>query len=223
MRYKIAAAEDTAIYRRAFEQKVNLRPSLELMFIAENGNEFLEKLKKLQHHLLPQVAFIDIAMPELNGIEAIRLAKSLYPQIHFIILSVFDDDKKIFEAIKSGASGYLLKHESAAVLEEAVVNVCENGGAPMSPAIARKTLAILSQSNYQQPESTTEAALPSSITNREKEILQFMINGWDAKRIAAELDLSYFTIRKHIANIYDKLHVSNRSQIMAIAHKNRWT
>ena len=165
---------------------------------------------------------MDLKMPEMDGIETIRIAKSLYPQIHFIVLTIFDDDVKIFDAIKAGASGYLLKHEPASVLEEAVVDILETGGAPMSPAIARKALQLLSRSTHAEKGSAAVNEIPESITLREKEILQHMVSGWDAKRIAAELNISTLTVRKHIANIYDKLHVSSRAQIMMLAHKNKW-
>lgn len=221
MNYRIAVAEDTSVYRHAFVQKVRAALHLELVFIAENGSDLLNNLQRLPHPKLPQVAFVDIAMPEMDGIEAIRLAKGMFPQIHFIVLSVFDDDKKIFEAIKAGASGYLLKHESALMLEDVVVTILENGGAPMSPAIARKALAMLSQSVVSE-KATSDEGIPETITPREKEILQLMVNGWDAKRIAFELEVSYHTIRAHIAHIYEKLHVNSRAQVIAIAHKNRW-
>jgi len=164
---------------------------------------------------------MDLEMPEMDGIDTIRIAKSIYPQVHFIVLTVFDDDEKIFEAIKAGASGYLLKHEPASVLEDAIVNVLETGGAPMSPAIARKTLHLLSRTN-EATENATTSSIPSSITDREQEILQHMITGWDAKRIASELSLSVLTVRKHIANIYDKLHVNSRAQVITMAHRNKW-
>lgn len=202
-------------------QKIQVAGNLQLIFSAENGNECLEELKGLPHQQLPQVIFMDIEMPEMDGIETIRLAKSLYPQIHFIVLTVFDDDEKIFEAIKSGASGYLLKHEPAPVLRDAIINVLEFGGAPMSPAIARKALKLLGKSVTAET-ITGGAAIPHSITEREQEILQYMINGWDAKRIASELNLSVLTVRKHIANIYDKLHVNSRAQVINMAYKNNW-
>ncbi len=90
----------------------------------------------------------------------------------------------------------------------------------MSPAIARKALHMLSQSSS-RVENTT-SVMPHAVTEREKEILQFMINGWDAKRIASELNLSTLTVRKHIANIYEKLHVNSRAQLISMAHKNHW-
>ena len=201
-------------------QKLKVTDKLQLIFSSANGNQCLEQLKGLPHHLLPQVVFMDIEMPELDGIETIRIAKSLYPQIHFIILTVFDDDEKIFEAIRSGASGYLLKHESAALLQDAVINVVEYGGSPMSPPVARKTLKLLSQASFTPNES--QGSMPDAITAREQEILQYMVNGWDAKRISSVLNISVLTVRKHIANIYEKLHVNSKAQIISLAHKNKW-
>jgi DNA-binding NarL/FixJ family response regulator len=222
MVFKIAMAEDNAVNRNTFLQKIRVSGKLELIFAAADGNECLAELKGLPHAILPQVLFMDLEMPDLNGIETIRIAKALYPQIHFIVLTVFDDDEKIFEAIKAGASGYLLKHESAAMLENAVVEVLETGGAPMSPAIARKALSLLSRSTEAASQDNGTSSMPVNITEREKQILQLMVNGWDAKRIATELHLSVLTVRKHIANIYDKLHVNSRAQVITLAHKNKW-
>lgn len=221
MAFTVALAEDNSVNRNTFLQKMKVIGDLEPIFIAQDGNDCLEHLKGLPHNKIPQVIFMDLEMPGMDGIETIRIAKTLYPQIHFIILTVFDDEEKIFEAIQAGASGYLLKHESAHVLKEAVVNVMDYGGAPMSPAIARKTLRLLSETHNS---GATESAgsFPESITEREQEILRFMVNGWDAKRISSELNISVLTIRKHIANIYQKLHVNSKAQVISLAHKNRW-
>jgi DNA-binding NarL/FixJ family response regulator len=201
-------------------QKLKVAVNLQLVFSASNGHECLQQLKGIPHHSLPQVIFMDLEMPEMDGIETISIAKSLYPQIYFIVLTVFDDDEKIFEAIKAGASGYLLKHEPAAVLQDAVSTVVESGGAPMSPAIARKTLHLLSKTAVAG--DTTSGVMPDAITDREQEILQYMVNGWDAKRISSVLSISVLTVRKHIANIYEKLHVNSKAQIISLAHKNKW-
>lgn len=222
MEFRIALAEDNAVNRNTFMQKLKVSGRMELVFIARNGNECLEQLKGLSHTGLPEVIFMDLEMPELNGIETIRIAKTLYPQIQFIVLTIFDDDTKIFEAIRAGASGYILKHESAAMLEAAVVEVLQTGGAPMSPAIARKALQLLSRAPDPIGETNTSTQIPVNITEREQQILQHMISGWDAKRIATELQVSVLTIRKHIANIYDKLHVNSRAQVISLAHKNKW-
>lgn len=220
MNFTIALAEDNAVNRNTFLQKIKQLNDVQLLFVAENGHECLEALKGTPENKLPQVIFMDIEMPEMNGIEVISVAKTLYPRIHFIVLTVFDDDEKIFEAIKAGASGYLMKHEAAPVLHEAVINVLEQGGAPMSPAIARKALQLLSHSERSSDEEAGH--IPSAITQREKEILQHTVNGWDAKRIASTLGISTLTVRKHIANIYEKLHVQSKAQIIQMAHKNKW-
>lgn len=220
MIFRIALAEDNMVNRNTFMQKLKVTEDLHLVFSAGNGNECLEQLKGLPHQILPQVIFMDLEMPELDGIETIRIAKSLYPQIHFIVLTVFDDDEKIFEAIKAGASGYLLKHEPAVVLQEAIINVMEFGGAPMSPAVARKALKLLSKTIA--TEEASAGVLPATITDREQEILQYMVNGGDAKRIASALNISVLTVRKHIANIYEKLHVNSKAQVISLAHKNKW-
>ena len=222
MEFRIAIAEDNAVNRNTFMQKLSLAGKLRLIFSANNGRECLEKLKGLFHTEMPQVIFMDLKMPEMDGIETIRIAKSLYPQIHFIVLTIFDDDSKIFDAIKAGASGYLLKHEPASVLEESVIDILETGGAPMSPAIARKALNLLSRSINTENGTSATNEIPESITQREKEILQNMVSGWDAKRIAAELNISILTVRKHIANIYEKLHVSSRAQIIMLATRHKW-
>lgn len=221
MNFSIALTEDNSINRNTFMQKAQLLGNLQLLFIATNGRECLEQLKGLPASKLPQVIFMDLEMPEMNGIEAIGLAKALHPQIHFIVLTVFDDEEKIFEAIRAGASGYLLKHEPANVLLEAVTNVMEYGGAPMSPAIARKALQMMSRASLPElPEEKKQ--VPALITTREEEILKYMVKGWDAKRIGAELNISVLTVRKHIANVYEKLHVQSRAEIISLAHQQNW-
>lgn len=221
MKYTVALAEDNMINRNTFLQKIDQLPGYDVLFTANNGNVCLEELKGLPDSRLPDVIFMDIEMPGMTGIETIAIAKSIYPQIHFIVLTIFDDDEKIFEAIRAGASGYLLKHESAEFLNESVIDVLENGGAPMSPAIARKALQLLSHSS-KQTEDSSGSPIPSVITEREKEILQYTIYGWDAKRIAATINISTLTVRKHIANIYIKLQVQSKAQVIQMAYKNKW-
>jgi DNA-binding NarL/FixJ family response regulator len=221
MNFIVALTEDNSINRNTFLQKINVLGNIQVAFVATNGHDCMEQLKGVPNAKLPQVIFMDLEMPQMNGIETIRLAKSLYPQIHFIVLTVFDDDEKIFEAIKAGASGYLLKHEPAGVLHEAVMNVIEFGGAPMSPAVARKALQLMSKSSL-DASAAVNNPLPEMITSREEEILKHMVNGWDAKRIASVLDISVLTVRKHIANIYDKLHVQSRAEVINMAHHNKW-
>jgi len=220
---RIGLVDDKAVNRASIADKIKQFEDLDFCFTAVNGNDCLEQLKGLPIEKMPQVVFMDLEMPELDGVQTINIARALYPEIYFIVLTVFDDDDKIFEAIKAGASGYLLKDESAIALHNAITNVFENGGAPMSAAIARKALDMLSKSQLQSESKTAEPhLLDVLVTEREKEILLFTINGLDAKRIAAKLDISVLTIRKHIANIYQKLHVNSKAQVISLAHKNNW-
>jgi DNA-binding NarL/FixJ family response regulator len=223
MNYTIAVAEDNKAYLNSFLHKINECNHLQLQFTAVNGRICLEQLKGLPYDKMPQVIFMDLEMPEMDGVETISIAKALYPEIHFIVLTVLDDDEKVFEAIRAGASGYLLKHEPAAVLAEAVGNVMEHQGAPMSPGIARKALNMLSRSVVAGNEKPANAErLPKAITEREEEILKHMVAGWDAKRIASVLDISVYTVRNHVANIYQKLQVQSKAQVIQMAHKNKW-
>jgi len=223
MNYSIAIAEDNKAYLNSFMLKIKESKQLDLLFTAANGRICLEQLKGSPDHLLPQVIFMDLEMPEMDGVETISIAKTLYPQIHFIVLTVLDDDEKVFDAIKAGASGYLLKHEPASILVEAIVSVMEYQGAPMSPGIARKALNLLSMAKMtDHANEKNNKGIPKIITEREEEILKHIVSGWDAKRIASALDISVNTVRNHIANIYQKLQVQSKAQIMQMAHKNKW-
>lgn len=218
---KIALVDDNPVNQRSLRQKVEPFSDIELLFICENGSEFLEKMKGLPVQNWPQVVFMDIQMPELNGIETIRLAKPVYSSIQFIILTVFEDDDTIFEAIQAGASGYLLKHENFHTIRQALDEVMEYGGAPMSPAIARKTLKLLTQKD-EKPAADNSKILETLLSEREREVLTHLVSGYDAKRIAELTGISTLTVRKHIANIYHKLHVNSKAQVMSMAHKNKW-
>jgi DNA-binding NarL/FixJ family response regulator len=218
----IALAEDIAVNRNTFINKIQHYPELKIIFTAVNGHDFLENLKGLSYTQHPAVAFIDLEMPEMGGIETIRLAKTLYPHIDFIVLTVFDDEESIFDAIRAGAAGYLLKDESSQAIKESITNVLDYGGAPMSPAIARKALNMLGKSTPVATSAVVEAEVDSLLSQREKEILQHTIQGADAKRIAEILNISVLTVRKHIANIYSRLHVNSKAQVMHLAHERKW-
>lgn len=215
----IGITDDKSINRKNIAEKINQFDDLKLCFTAINGNDCLEQLKGLPLEKMPHIIFMDIEMPELDGIQTISIARSLYPNIFFIVLTIFDDDDKIFEAIKAGAHGYLLKDENAVALHNAIITVAEHGGAPMSPAIARKALHLLSQAAINIPEKIqNQNQVTAILSEREKEMLQYTVNGYDAKRIAEITAISVLTVRKHIANIYQKLHVNSKAQIMKIAY-----
>lgn len=218
---RIAVVDDNPVNRNSFKQKIDRYPELDLCITADSGHAFLEEIQRRPLKLLPQVVFMDIEMPELNGVDTIRLAKSLHEGMHFIVLTVFEDDDTIFQAIQAGASGYLLKHESDQALQRAIFEVLEFGGAPMSPAIARKTLKLLELQKNPLPPSN-DHLLDQLLSEREREILHHMVNGYDAKRIGELTHISTLTVRKHISNIYGKLHVNSKAQVITLAHKNKW-
>lgn len=217
---KIALVDDNFLNQKYFREKIATFGDRELLFVSNSGDEFLEKMKGLPMQQWPQVVFMDIQMPGLNGVETIQIAKALYASIHFIVLTVFEDDDTIFNAIQSGASGYLLKHENYVTIREAINEVLEFGGAPMSPAIARKTLKLLTQKD--KITESKSSVIDTLLSDREREVLTHLVNGYDAKRIAEITDISTLTVRKHIANIYNKLHVNSKAQVISMAHKNKW-
>ncbi len=222
MSISIAFAEDKAVNRNTLLQKIREHDDLTVLFSAVDGHEFLEELKQRPFTKHPQIAFIDLEMPNLDGIQTIRLGKALYPHIHFIVLTVFDDDEKIYEAIKAGAIGYLLKDENADGIRRAIATILEDGGAAMSPAIARKAFELLNNVEYNKKEKAQGSEVDNLLSQREKEILQHTIEGYGAQQVAEMLHISILTVRRHIANIYTKLHVNSKAQIIHLAHKRKW-
>ena len=220
---RVALVDDNSVNRNTFARKIGSFDDLQIVFTSAKAEDCLEKLKELPQEKLPQVLFVDLEMPGMNGIQLIQIAKVLYPSIHLIVLTIFDDDERIFDAIRSGADGYLLKDDNPIALRNAITNSVEEGGAPMSASIARKTLDMLSRSivktNGPQP---SDDSLTNLLSAREKEILQCTIKGLSPSQIADTLFISVYTVRKHIANIYEKLHVNSNSQIMTLAYKHKW-
>lgn len=216
---RIGLVEDNYVNQRNFVQNIKLFPDLKLTILASSGEEYLDKIKSMPVNLFPAVVFMDIQMAGISGIETIKLAKAHSNDINYIVLTVFEDEDYIFEAIKAGAIGYLLKHANYLSIYDAITEVLEYGGAPMSPAIARKALRML---NKPQPEIYENDKILILLTDREREVLQNLINGYDATRIGEILDVSKLTIRKHIANIYTKLHVNSKAQVISLAYQNKW-
>jgi DNA-binding NarL/FixJ family response regulator len=217
---RIAIADDKQINRTTVKEKIMSFKEIELVLEAKNGHDFLEQLKHLSIDKHPQVVLMDIEMPVMDGIQAISIASAAYPDIKFIVLTVFEDNEKIFEAIKAGAGGYLLKDDSAVNIIDAITNVVEYNGIPMSPAIARKTIELLKQA----PAPATDEKISNDyqLSDREMEILKEMVTGKNYKAIGEKLFISPLTVRKHVAHIYEKLHVNTRAQIINLAYKNKW-
>lgn len=215
---RIAITDDKKVLRQSVAERLVETGRVEMLFEAENGEDFLYKMAQRTGFRQPQVVLMDIEMPLKNGIETVREAATLYPDTHFLMLTVFDDDEKIFEAIKAGAVGYLLKEEKTEAIIRAIEEIVEFGGAPMSPRIARKTMNLLANATP----SVNIASDKGNLTERERQVLKWLVDGLDYKNIAEKLDISPNTIRKHIDNIYKKLHVTSRAQAVTIAVKKRW-
>ncbi|MCC6838013.1 MAG: response regulator transcription factor, partial [Bacteroidia bacterium] len=162
------------------------------------------------------VVLMDIDMPIMNGIEAVEKGKERYPNSKYLMLTIFDEDEKIFSAIKAGADGYLLKDEPIDKIKEAIINLLNDEGAPMSPSIARKALNLLMNSKLDSIKPAGERTADYDLTDREHEVLTLLVDGLEYKEIAADMGVSPNTIRNHISNIYKKLHVTSKAQAIRV-------
>jgi DNA-binding NarL/FixJ family response regulator len=160
----------------------------------------------------PDVMLMDIGLPDKSGIECVRLLKQDYPEVQVLMLTVYSDEERIFESLRAGAVGYLLKRTQVPRLLEAITDAYK-GGAPMSGEVARKVLGYFTQ---QKKETYT-----ADLSKREKEILELLVQGYSYKAIAETLFLSPHTVRFHIHNIYGKLHVSSKAEAVAKALTSR--
>ena len=210
---KIAIAEDNSFLAKAVIEKLSYFNELDFKYKAVNGAELIGKLE-VNHNI--DVVLMDIQMPEMNGITATEIVKSKYPHIKIIMLTVFDNDENIFNAIKAGANGYLLKEIDAENLYKSIIEVV-NGGAPMTPSIALKTLNLL---RNPLPIENTQQLEEIKLTNRETEILEHLSKGLNYNEIADNLIISPSTVRKHIENIYKKLQVRNKIEAVLKAQKH---
>ena len=213
MNIKIAIADDNSFLIKMVEEKLSFFDDLKVSFIALNGSVLLEKLHD-NHNI--DVILMDIEMPVINGIEATEIVKQKYPHIKIIMLTVFDNDENIFNAIKAGADGYLLKEVNPKDLYNGIKETII-GGAAMNPSIAMKTLKLLRNPiNINVIKEQEDIKL----TKRETEVLEQLSKGLSYNLIADNLILSTGTIRKHIENIYKKLQVHNKLEAVQKAKKN---
>lgn len=208
--------DDISQNRMSLSEKINYSGEVEVVMMARNGKDFLQQLKELPAKQHPELVLMDIDMPEMNGIETVRNCHNLYSDMKYIMLTVFDDDDKLFDAIQAGADGYLLKEERVDNILNAIKEVIEKQGAPMSPSIARKALNLLSGTKKEASDVQTV------LSDREMDILKGLVKGHDYKKIAEELFISPYTVRTHISNIYEKLHVRSKVQAVQVAMKNKW-
>lgn len=215
---RLAIVDDKLSNRNILADKLGHNAAFEVSFQCINGEEFLEKMKTLPRERWPDIVLMDLEMPVLDGVTTIANASSLYPQIKFVVLTIFDDDDKIFNAIKAGACGYILKEESRTVITDMLINLRQNGAGPISPSIAYKILQMMQQQPSIDESKKQEAIDLFKLSEREKEILKLLSEGLDNKQIGARIDISPNTVKKHCSNIYTKLHVSSKSQALRIAY-----
>ena len=214
---RVAIVDDKMNNRKVIADKLSLNNFFTTSFQSVSGKDFLFQMHKLPEDDRPHIVLMDLEMPEIDGVTAIGTAASLYPGIKFVVLTIFDDDDKIFRAIKAGACGYLLKEESSEVIADMLMNLWESGAGPISPSIAYKILQMMQQPA--QPKN--EKADPDNIfqlSEREKEILQMISEGLDYKEIASRIFISPNTVKKHTSSIYQKLHVNSKAQALRIAY-----
>jgi DNA-binding NarL/FixJ family response regulator len=210
---KIGIIDDNSFLIKAIKEKLSFFDDLQIKFTAIHGEDLLQKLAE-NHNV--DVLLMDIEMPVLNGIEATKAVKNKFPQIKIIMLTVFDNDENIFNAIKAGADGYLLKEVDPKSLHQGIHETL-NGGAAMNPSIALKTLKLLR--NPIEFQNTTEVE-EITLSPREVEVLEQLSKGLSYTIIAENLFLSPSTVRKHIENIYTKLQVHSKLEAVQKAKQN---
>lgn len=214
---RIAVVDDKSNNRKVITDKLSRNNFFVLSFQAIDGEDFLQQMRKLPEDDQPHIVLMDLEMPQVDGVSAIGTASSLYPNIKFVVLTIFDDDDKIFRAIKAGACGYLLKEESGEVINDMLMNLWESGAGPISPSIAYKILQMVQQPKLAQELTPSEENM-FQLSEREKEILQLLSQGLEYKEIGLKTFISPNTVKKHCISIYQKLHVNSKAQALRIAY-----
>ncbi|WP_297335894.1 response regulator transcription factor [Algoriphagus sp.] len=202
-----------------YEDNPQLREGLTMLIDGSEGYSVLAAFKNCSNVaqeikiFRPDVVLMDIDMPGVNGLEGLKIIRQLDEQIKVLMLTVFDDHQNIFEALKSGANGYILKKTPPAKLLEYILEA-STGGAPMTSSVAAQVLKMFSQI---QPAVENDY----NLTDREKEVLQWLVNGYSYKMIASEMFIAIDTVRSHIKKIYEKLHVNSKSEAVAKAFRDK--
>lgn len=199
MTITLTIVEDLEEVRDGLKNFIGLSSDFKVLDTFKTAEEALEEIPKLK----PDIVIMDINLPGMNGIECIRQVKNKIPSTQFMMFTIYENDEKVFEALKAGASGYLLKNTGLVQLIESLKELY-NGGSPMSSNIARKLVSIFREQNKTEEVET--------LSQRENEILQLLSKGLLYKEIADQLSISVSTVRQHIHNIYEKLHVQNRTE-----------
>ncbi|ULQ58009.1 response regulator transcription factor [Flavihumibacter rivuli] len=206
---KVMVYEDNPQLREGLSMLINGSDGYEVVAAFKNCNNVVDEVEAFQ----PDVILMDIDMPGTNGIEGLKLIRQHNTTVKILMLTVFDDNKNVFEALKSGANGYLLKKTPPSRLLE-YIHEAHTGGAPMTSSIATQVLRMFSDIQLPQSEDYR-------LSEREKEVLQFLVNGYSYKMIASDMNISIDTVRSHIKKIYEKLHVNSKSEAVAKAFKDK--
>lgn len=204
---RIGIVEDNRDLREALQQMVEAAPGLTFVCAYSNAEDAIKSLPK--HN--PDVVMMDIHLPFRSGIECTRALKDLCPELRVLILTVYEDSESIFDALKAGASGYLLKRSTPVEILAAITDISE-GGAPMSSQIARQVVA-----SFQKPTPTLEPD-GEPLSERETEVLGYITKGYAGKEIAEKMCVSINTVKTHLKHIYQKLHVRSRTEILLRYH-----
>lgn len=210
---RVVLADDHAVVRKGIREFLEEAPDITVVAEASNGREALAAVE--EHR--PDVAVLDIQMPEMSGIEATRRIKAHFSDVRVLILTAYDDDPYVFALIQAGASGYVLKTAGADELVEAVRAV-QRGDSALDPAVARKVVQQLA-SGHPTPASEE---IVEGLTDRELEVLRLAARGLTNQAIGAELGISDRTVQGHLANMYAKLGVSTRTEAVLRAVKLGW-
>jgi len=209
MAVKILIYDDNEALRLSMEALITEQPDFELLAAMPNAETVTTDLLELK----PDVILMDIDMPVVNGVKAVKNIRRINKHIPIIMLTVFDDNENIFNAICAGASGYILKRYATEEIPEAIRDVL-TGGAPMTGSVARKVLRMVPQAKNEEQEK-------SNLSKRETDILHFLVSGYSYKMIASEMKISIDTVRFHIKKIYDKLHVHSATEAVSKAIKDK--
>ena len=206
---RVTIFEDNKSLRQGLYQLINGSEGFVCTGAFEDCHDLLKNIEDAK----PDVVLMDIQMPGINGIEAVKLLREKYPDLKILMQTIFEDSEKIFHSILAGASGYILKNTSPSRFLDYIKETFE-GGAPMSPSIATKVLKIVTQ------QSSSIKTDSFNLSNREKEILSCLVKGMSYKLIANACFISIDTVRGHIRNIYEKLHVHSKGEAVATAIKS---
>lgn len=213
MSLRIAIFDDNRNIRESIGMLLNTEPEFELVGSFSHVLDCARDIKECK----PDVVLMDIEMPGMTGIEAVKAIKKEFPQVQVLMQTVFEDDDRVFDSICAGASGYILKNHLNTRLVDAIKEL-QFGGSPMSPSVARKVLTKMQQvSQHIRPEETPDY----NLTPREKEVLSCIVEGLSYKMIADRLSISYETVRSHVKKIYEKLHVASLTEAVSKAMKER--